>query len=114
MSYWGAAGRIVLTGGMGGDKKTTAHTSLLDVQTDQWEQGSNHQHQKASQKKKGKAKPPKKNLNRARPKDLNVARHSHASMSLGKQVYVACGYGDGNKGNYGELLNSVEMLRMGA
>ena len=34
----------------------------------------------------------------------------HTSMSLGHQVYVACGYNDKS----GKFLSSVEMLRMGA
>ena len=41
--------------------------------------------------------------------DLNIARRRHASMSLDKQVYVACGLGDDL-----EFLSSVEMLRLGA
>ena len=69
MSYWAAAGSIVLTGGEDSDYEATAQTSLLAVQTCQWEQGSNP--------------------------NLNVARHAHTSMSLGKQCYVACGRGDG-------------------
>ena len=81
VSYWEAAGSIVLTGG--NDRGTTAQTSLLAVQTGQWEQKSFP--------------------------DLNIARKCHASMSLDKQCYVACGYGGGAK-----LLSSVEMLRLGA
>jgi len=65
VSYWGAAGSIVLTGGYDSKRKRTAQTSLLAVQTDQWEQGSNP--------------------------ILNIARSGHASMSLDKQCYVACG-----------------------
>ena len=43
--------------------------------------------------------------------DLTVARHSHASMTLDKQCYVACGMGM----RYGlKKLSSVEMLRIGA
>ena len=41
--------------------------------------------------------------------DLTIARSDHSSCSFGDQVYVACGYGaDGN------MLSSIEMLRMGA
>ena len=82
MSYWAAAGSIVLTGGRR-NSRITAQTSLLAVQTGQWEQ-------------------------RSFP-DLNIARYCHASMSLDKQVYVACGVG-----NDDEFLSSVEMLRLGA
>ena len=81
VSYWAAAGSIVMTGGLC-DIKTNAKTFLLDVQTVQWEK-------------------------RSFP-DLNVARHSHVSMTLDKQCYVACG----NDGS--ELLRSIEMLRLGA
>ena len=83
VSYWAAAGSVVLTGGRGSNNKPTAQTFLLAVQTGQWEQ-------------------------RSFP-DLNIARNSHASMSLDKQCYVACGYGDGDG-----YLRSVEMLRLGA
>jgi len=82
VSYWGAAGSIVLTGGRDSDNKLSAQTFLLAVKTDQWEQ-------------------------RSFP-DLNVARTYHASISLGKQCYVACGAGDDDS------LRSVEMLRLGA
>ena len=82
MSYWAAAGSIALTGGRDSYYKPTAQTFLLAVQTGQWEQGS--------------------------IPDLNIARSCHASMSLYKQVYVACGRGDGGD------LASVEMFRLGA
>ena len=83
VSYWAAAGSIVLNGGYDSNSDPTAQTFLLDVQTGEWEQ-------------------------RFFP-DLIVARGDHASISLGKQCYVACGVG-----NYGSQLRSVEMLRMGA
>ena len=84
MSYWAAAGSIVLTGGLERTNKTTAQTFLMAVQTGQWEQ-------------------------RSSIPDLTVARSSHASMTLGKQCYVACGYG-----NLYKYLSSIEMLRIGA
>ena len=65
VSYWAAAGSIILTGGCNSDFELTAQTSLLDLQTGQWEQ-------------------------RSFP-TLNVPRFCHASMTLGNQVYVACG-----------------------
>ena len=77
------ARNIVLTGGYDSDYEATAQTFLLAMQTGQWEQGSNP--------------------------DLNIARRGHASMSLDKQCYVACGWGEG-----GKFLSSVEMLRLGA
>ena len=40
--------------------------------------------------------------------DLNTARHSHASITLEDQVFVACGKGTFNN----TLLSSVEMLDM--
>ena len=40
--------------------------------------------------------------------DLTVARFNHASMTIGKQAYIACGRG------YCGVLSSVEMLRIGA
>ena len=84
MSYWAAAGSIVLTGGYGNIFESTTQTFLLAVQTGLWEQSSSIP-------------------------DLNVARANHASMTLGKQVYVACGEGYG-----GNLLASVEIFRLGA
>ena len=79
-SYWAAAGSIVLTAGLA-NREVTAQTFLLAVQTGRWEQ-------------------------RSFPA-LNVARHLHASLTLDKQAYVACGRGPRD-------LRSVEMLRMGA
>jgi len=40
--------------------------------------------------------------------DLNVGRYTHSSLGLGRQVYVACGWGADN------FLASVEILRHGA
>ena len=77
VSYWAAAGSIILTG------KNRIETFLMAVQTGRWEQKSSIP-------------------------ELTVARTSHASMTLGRQCYVACG--EGNRG----YLRSVEMLRMGA
>ena len=85
LSYWAAAGSIVLTGGRDNDCEPTAQTFLLDVQTGQWEQMSSIP-------------------------NLTVARYNHSSMTLGKQAYVACGMG----GLFRKSLSSVEMLRMGA
>ena len=85
VSYWAAAGSIVLTGGRDSNYNLTAQTLLLAVQTGLWEQ-------------------------RSFP-ELNVARFMHASMTQGKQCYVAGGMADG----YGyKKLSSMEMLRMGA
>ena len=71
VSYWAAAGSIVLTGGLDNvAHEPTAQTFLLTVQTGQWER-------------------------RSFPA-LNIARHTHASMTLDKQAYVACGLGDGS------------------
>jgi len=90
VSFWAAAGSIILTGGYCGrsDEKFSAQTFLLAVQTGQWEQ-------------------------RSFP-DLNVARAEHSSMSQGNQCYVAGGCVDGGVGNDDENLSSVEMLRLGA
>ena len=84
MSYWEAVDSIVLTGGVINYHKRTAQTFQLAVKMGRWEQSSSIP-------------------------DLNVARAIHASMTLRKQCYVACGYGDDD-----EFLSSVEMLRMGA
>ena len=64
VSYWPAAGSIILTGGHDSRYEVTAQTFQMAVQTGRWEQ-------------------------RWFPA-LNVARSSHASMTLGLQCYVAC------------------------
>ena len=78
VAYWALRGSIVLTGGYEREG-CSAQTFMMAVQMDRWQ-------------------------HRLLPA-LNVARSEHASMSLGHQVYVACGIG--NDG----YLRSVEMLR---
>lgn len=80
VSYWAAAGSIILTG------KNRIETFLMAVQTGRWEQKSFIP-------------------------DLTVARCDHASMTLGNQCYVACGWGGNDDSKF---LSSVEMLRLGA
>ena len=70
--YWAVGGSIVLTGGESdGVHVQSAKTYMMAVQTNEWQQKSFP--------------------------DLNKARHWHKSLGLGEQVYVTCGVDQNDK-----------------